>query len=134
MAVGATSPRTGHAQVRVAVGLLIVLVLAAGWLLRGVLINADGVDVPPAHQMPAVPTGATVGPVEKRCGSGGCYLEQRVEPPDGTSVTVLADQMQVTEQRCSRLDLLAWRSTCTGSHPVDDHLLVYLLYESPLAF
>ena len=49
-------------------------------------------------------------------------------------MTVLADQMQVTEQRCSRLDLLAWRSTCTGSHPVDDHLLVYLLYESPLAF
>lgn len=132
MSAGGVSARSGRATVRIVVGLLIVLAVGTGWFLHAV-INADGADVPPAEQMPALPAGAAASPVQQHCGSGGCWLEMLVGPPEGTSLAVLAEQMRVAEERCSRLDLLNLRSTCVGSNPADGGLLVYLRYDSPLS-
>jgi len=37
------------------------------------------------------------------------------------------------EETCGPLNLLNLRSTCTGSDVVNDHLVVYVRYESPVA-
>lgn len=98
MSAGGVSARSGRATVRIVVGLLIVLAVGTGWFLHAV-INADGADVPPTEQMPALPAGAAASPVQQHCGSGGCWLEMLVGPPEGASLAVLAEQMRVAEER-----------------------------------
>lgn len=119
---------------RVIAVLVVVLVVGMCWLARGVLINADGgPEVPPPEQMPPVPPQATATPAEKFCASGGCWLQQELLPAQGRTPQELAERMGLTEETCGPLDLLNLRSVCTGSDVVNDRLVVYLRYESPVA-
>jgi hypothetical protein len=73
----------------------VVVLLVGLFLLRMVMqvVFATEGDVPDASSMD-LPVGSSVTASETSCGSGGCWTVFTVRPPDGTSPTELARQIE----------------------------------------
>ncbi len=103
--------------------------LAAGLFAPVLLINIDEMAVPPASELP---DGLAVESEELGCGSGGCWRDFRVRPPEGQSAEELAAELGLGRDSCAARSLLDRRRVCTGGNVLGDQVRVYLLYERSL--
>jgi hypothetical protein len=77
-------------------------------------LAVDESAIPPTSALPALPDGARVTGEEMGCGSGGCWLELTVDPPQGMSDKELTAEVLPDGYECAFRGVLDLRRACTG--------------------
>jgi hypothetical protein len=111
-----------------------VVVLAAiamvALALPPLLLAVDESAIPPASALPALPEGARVTGENTGCGSGGCWLELTVDPPQGMSDEELKAEVLPDSEECAFRGLLDLRRACAGVIDVESETVrFYVQYE-----
>jgi hypothetical protein len=131
LVTGTATPTRASWRMPVALTALVVVTVAAvlylAWAAWIAFWAGEGA-VPPASRDPDLPAGATVVEVTEPCGSGGCWREIVVAPPDGTTPEQLVEEMGVAERRRDGWRPLDPHSVEVGSRVVDDELVVTVRY------
>lgn len=93
-------------------------------------LAVDEGAVPPASVLPALPEGARMTGEDLSCGSGGCWLELTVDPPQGMSDEKLKAEVLPDGDECAFRGLLDLRRVCAGVVDVESETVrFYVQYE-----
>lgn len=107
----------------------VVLAVFYGVRVAWLSVMAGEGDVPATSSV-ALPSGTTIVSEEKSCGSGGCWTELQVEPPDGQSADELAESLGATPQLQIAGNFFDPRTISVTAEPKGPMLLLRLDYFS----
>jgi hypothetical protein len=114
--------------IRGVVALAVIAVVALSLPLLSLALDEGA--VPPASALPALPDGARVTGEDMGCGSGGCWLELTVDPPQGMSDNELKAEVLPDGEACAFRGVLDLRRTCAGVIDVETKTVqFYVQYE-----
>lgn len=117
-------------QVAVVVASLVAAVIAeigvgavvvAWFVVPVVLVTLDEVAIPPRSDIPA---GLDVVDEGMGCGSGGCWRELTVRPPEGRSAEEYADSFASHSGGCEPRSWVDRREVCTGANARGDVVVI----------
>lgn len=96
-------------------------VVVAWFVVPVLLVTLDEVAVPPRSDIPA---GLDVLDEGMGCGSGGCWRELSVRPPDGQSAEEYADSLVSDGLGCEPRSWVDRRRVCTWANARGDVVVV----------